>query len=175
MAVHRYFFWIEETEVEVYRNGKIVPFKAEKKVNYSTGLKKFFELWEDTASYIEGQSVDFIFIGKNKEYLETFAEFCEKFPYDMSTEFNFENLKSVIDDKKLDKFCIETEEEQYFLQKTEFNYNRIPKNTSLEKIYILGKNVKKNLFSENMLDMEIQTKNTNESSMASFFRKKLKD
>lgn len=175
MAIYRYFFWIEETEVEVYKNGKLIPYRAEKKADYSKGLDNFFELWKDTASYIDGESVDFTFIGKNKEYLERFAEFCEQFPYSSNTEFTFENLKSVIDDKELGKFCIEAGESQYFLQKTEFNYNRIPKNTSLEKIYILGENIKKNLFAENMLDMEIQTKNINESNMASFFRKKLKN
>lgn len=175
MAVHRYFFWIEDTNIEVYKNGKAVPYRGEKKVDYSNGIKNFFVTWEDNSAYIDGNLVDFIFIGKRKENLEKFIKFCEKYPADTSTQFTFENLKSVIDDKDLKKFCVEVGEKQYFLQKTEFNYNRIPKNTELEKIYIYGKNIKENLLSDGIEDMEIQTKDTNESKMASFFRSRLQD
>lgn len=175
MTIYRYFFWVEETEIEVYKNGKLIPYRAEKKANYSKGLDVFFDLWKDTASYIDGEAVDFTFIGKNKKILEKFIEFCNQFPYNSNTQFTFENLKSVIDDKDLKKFCVEVGEKQYFLQKTEFNYNRIPKNTELEKIYIYGKNIKENLLSDGIEDMEIQTKDTNESKMASFFRSRLQD
>ena len=175
MAVHRYFFWIEDTNIEVYKNGKVVPYRGEKKVDYSNGIKNFFVTWEDNSAYIDGNLVDFTFIGKRKENLEKFIKFCEKYPADTSTQFTFENLKSVIDDKDLKKFCVEVGEKQYFLQKTEFNYNRIPKNTELEKIYIYGKNIKENLLSDGIEDMNIQTKDTNESKMASFFRSRLQD
>lgn len=177
MSVHRYFFWIEDSDIEVYKNGKVVPYKGEKKVNYSTGIENFFITWEDNSAYIDGDLVDFTFIGKKRENLEKFMKFCEKFSTDMSTKFVFDDLKSVINDKNLKKFCVEVGEKQYFLQKTEFNYNRISKNTELEKIYIYGKNIKDNLFSNIIEDMEIKTKDTakniNESKMASFFRSRL--
>lgn len=177
MAVYRYFFWIEDNEIEIYKNGKSVLYKGEKNIDYSQGMEKFFELWEDNSAYITGEPVDFTFVGKKKENLEKFIEYCEKFPVDISKQFTFENLKSVIDDKILKKFCIEVGDRQYFLQKTEYNYNKIPRDINLEKIYICGKNIKENLLSEDNSEMEIQTKNINEaeSEMASFFRSRLGD
>lgn len=177
MAIYRYFFWIEDNELEVYKNGKIVLYKGERKVDYSQGIDSFFELWKENSAYIPEALTDFIFIGKKKENLEKFTEYCEKFPFDTSKQFTFENLKSVIDDKNLKKFCIEVGDKQYFLQKTEYNYNRIPRDIDLEKIYVYGKNIKENLLSEDNSDMEIQTKNINEteSDMASFFRSRLGD
>lgn len=175
MAIHRYFFWVDDNEIEVYKNGKSVLYRGEKNIDYSQGIEKFFEMWEDNSAYITGEPVDFTFVGKKKENLEKFVEFCEKFPTDMNVQFTFENLKSVIDDKDLKKFCIEVEDKQYFLQKTEYNYSKVPKDIDLEKIYVCGKNIKENLLSEGSSDMEIQTKNTTESEMASFFRSRLGD
>ena len=155
MAIHRYFFWIEDSEIEVYKNGKSVLYRGEKKIDYSQGIEEFFENWKENSAYISGEEIDFTFIGKKEENLEKFKEFCEKFPANMNTPFTFENLKQVINEK-------------------EFNYNRITKNMNLEKIYILGNNIQENFLSEGVSDMEVQTKNTKESGMASFFRSKLK-
>lgn len=177
MAVYRYFFWVEDNEIEIYKNGKSVLYRGEKNIDYSQGVEKFFELWEDNSAYITGEPIDFTFVGKKKENLEKFIEYCEKFPVDISKKFTFENLRSVIDDKILKNFCIEVGDKQYFLQKTEYNYNRIPRDINLEKIYIYGKSIKENLLFEDNSEMEIQTKNINEteSEMASFFRNRLGD
>ena len=146
MAIHRYFFWIEDSEIEVYKNGKSVLYRGEKKIDYSQGIEEFFENWKENSAYISGEEIDFTFIGKKEENLEKFKEFCEKFPANMNTPFTFENLKQVINEKEL----------------------------NLEKIYILGNNIQENFLSEGVSDMEVQTKNTKESGMASFFRSKLK-
>lgn len=174
MAIHRYFFWIEDSEIEVYKNGKSVLYRGEKKIDYSQGIEEFFENWKENSAYISGEEIDFTFIGKKEENLEKFKEFCEKFPANMNTPFTFENLKQVINEKELKKFCVKVGEKEYCLQKTEFNYNRITKNMNLEKIYILGNNIQENFLSEGVSDMEVQTKNIKESGMASFFRSKLK-
>ena len=173
--IHRYFFWIEDKELELYdKNGKSVKYKGEKKIDYSNSINDFFESWKNISGYDDEDFVDFTFIGEKKKNIQDFINYCEIFSSDSNKEFTFEDLKSILDDKNLKKFCVETESNQYFLQKTEFNYNKIPKDLSLKKIYVFGKNIKENLFSKDMLNIEIQTKTSSKSEMASFFTKRLK-
>lgn len=174
MAIHRYFFWIEDNEIEIYKNGKQVLYRGEKRIDYSTGIANFFDTWKENSAYIDGDFVDFIFIGSEKEELEKFVEFCKDFIYAPDIKFTFEDLKNILDNKKnLKKFCLNIEKKEYFLQKTEFNYNRIPKNKDLTKIYVYGDNIEENFLSEGITDLEIEIKNTTESKMAAFFKNRL--
>lgn len=174
-TVHRYFFWIEDEELEIYKNRKLIQYKGEKKYNYTNGIESFFEVWKENSAYEDGDKIDFVFIGMNQEKIGEFLSFCKRFPLEKDGEFCFEDLKSILDEKKLKRFSVEVGNNEYYFEKTEFNYNKISKDDNLEKIYILGENIKDKLFFNELGTMEIEKKSKNESELASFFRRRLED
>lgn len=175
MAIKRYFFWIEENQLELYNNGKLEKYNGEKFTDISLGVKKFFEIWKENSAYIDERDyVDFIFIGENKEKLEKFRSFAEVFEYKSEKKFDFKELKNIIQEKNLGKFCLNiNDEKEYFLQKTEFKYNKILKSNDLKTIYVFGNNISTNFLSNGITDMNIEVKDSNKSKMAEFFNKEL--
>lgn len=175
IPVHRYFFWIEDFELEVYKDGVLVPYHSEQKVSYKDGIDHFFELWKQNSAYIEEDFVDFTFIGTNKDKIEQFMKYSEQFPNDCKEKFTFEDLKKILDRKEISKFCIEIESKKYYLSKTKFHYSNTSKDENLEKIYVCGSNISDVFLENGTINMDVHQNQRKEGKIASFFRNKLKN
>lgn len=138
--VYRYFFWIDGEEVEIYKNGLLYKFDGEKTYNYKSDIEGFWKKWEENSAFIpDGSQVDFVFIGKDKSVIEELKKYPEtNYSWDKEGEFSFDDLKALLQDKPLKKFCVDTGEKMFFFQKHNDGYRKIAKDSSLEVIYVVG-------------------------------------
>lgn len=178
MKTHKYFFWIEDDSIEVYKNGKIQKYKGEEKFSISNGIEIFWETWKENSAFISDDLIYFIFLGKDKAKIERIKKYCEDFKKSEKETFNFEDLKKILNNKKIGKFVLNLDDEELFFIKTEYGYNKIPREDNLEKIYIAGDNITKNSFSTEEIYSQNEENNSDhqnkkQSKLISLFESKM--
>lgn len=175
---HKYFFWIENDSIEIYKNGKIQKYKGEEKFALSNGIENFWETWKENSAFISDDMVCFAFLGKDKSIIENIKKYCEDFKINENESFTFGDLKLVLSNKKLNKFSLSFNEKEFYYQKTEYSYNKIPREADLEKIYVVGNISIKDILLSEQIDVQTEEYETsknikNKSKVVSFFESKM--
>lgn len=178
MKIHKYFFWIEDDNIETYKDGKIQKYKGEEKFNISNGIEIFWKTWEENSAFISDDLTYFVFLGKDNLKIEKIKRYCKNLKKAKKETFTFEDLKKILNNKKIRKFSLNINGEEFCFIKTEYGYNRIPRENNFEKIYIIGDNITKKLFlSEEIYfqskESNSDNKNKKQSKLVSFFESKM--
>ena len=62
MKIHRYFFWIEDNFIEIYKNGKLEKYEGEERL-YIDDFETFWEKWKKNSKIITSRdAIDFTFL-----------------------------------------------------------------------------------------------------------------
>ena len=62
MKIHRYFFWIEDNFIEIYKNGNLEKYEGEEKL-YIDNFENFWEKWKKNSKIIASRdAIDFTFL-----------------------------------------------------------------------------------------------------------------
>lgn len=93
MKIHKYFFWIEDNFIEIYKDGKLEKYDGEEKT-YINKLDEFWKKWEKNSKIILSRDkVNFTFLIDEKIDRRSLFESIEKYQKDFSYEFSSEDLK----------------------------------------------------------------------------------
>ena len=149
MKIHRYFFWIEDNFIEIYKDGKLERYDG-----------------------------DFTFLVDEKTDRENLLNSIEKYNYeiDLSPEFSSEDLKKILDIKNIKKVIFNYNNEEITIAKTEEKYMETEFEDELTKIFILGNNINEDILKEisNQRVEKKEKKDYKLGRLGSYFKKKEK-
>lgn len=177
MKIHRYFFWIEDNFIEIYKDGKLERYDGEEKT-YINKLDEFWKKWEKNSKIILSRDkVNFTFLIDEKTNRESLFESIEKYQKDFSYEFSSEDLKKVLDNKNIKKVIFNFNKQEISIAKTLEKYVEIESDDDLIKIFILGNNINKDILKEilNQRVEDNEKEEINEGLLDSYFREKWKN
>jgi hypothetical protein len=176
MKIHRYFFWIEDNFIEIYKDGKLERYDGEDRT-YVKKLDDFWKKWESNSKIIlSDEKIDFTFLIDEKIDKENLFNSIEKYATkrDLSSEFSSEDLKKILDSKNIKKVRFKYNDEELTIVKTEEKYIKAELDDDLIKISILGNNVNVDILKE-ISNQRVEKKEKKEyktGRLSSFFRKK---
>ena len=79
MKIHRYFFWIQDNFIEIYKEGKIERYDGEDRI-YINNLEDFWKKWEKNSKIILSRDkVDFTFLIDERINRENLLKSIEKY------------------------------------------------------------------------------------------------
>ncbi len=177
MKIHRYFFWIEDNFIEIYKDGKLERYDGEEKT-YINKLDEFWKKWEKNSKIILSRDkVNFTFLIDEKTNRESLFESIEKYQKDFSYEFSSEDLKKVLDNKNIKKVIFNFNKQEISIAKTLEKYVEIESDDDLIKMFILGNNINKDILKEilNQRVEDNEKEEINEGLLDSYFREKWKN
>ena len=177
MKIHRYFFWIEDNFIEIYKDGKLERYDGEERT-YINKLDEFWKKWEKNSKIILSRDkVNFTFLIDEKIDRESLFESIEKYQKDFSCEFSSEDLKKVLDNKNIKKVIFNFNKQEISIAKTLEKYVEIESDDDLIKIFILGNNINKDILKEilNQRVEDNEKEEINEGLLDSYFREKWKN
>ena len=177
MKIHRYFFWIEDNFIEIYKDGKLERYYGEEKT-YINKLDEFWKKWEKNSKIILSRDkVNFTFLIDEKTNRESLFESIEKYQKDFSYEFSSEDLKKVLDNKNIKKVIFNFNKQEISIAKTLEKYVEIESDDDLIKMFILGNNINKDILKEilNQRVEDNEKEEINEGLLDSYFREKWKN
>ena len=147
MKIHRYFFWIEDNFIEIYKDGKLERYDGEDRT-YVKKLDDFWKKWESNSKIIlSDEKIDFTFLIDEKIDKES---------------------------KNIKKVRFKYNDEELTIVKTEEKYIKAELDDDLIKISILGNNVNVDILKE-ISNQRVEKKEKKEyktGRLSSFFRKK---
>ena len=112
MKIHRYFFWIQDNFIEIYKEGKIERYDGEDRI-YINNLEDFWKKWEKNSKIILSRDkVDFTFLIDERINRENLLKSIEKYTKDFSSEFSSEDLKKILDIKNIKKVIFNFNKEE---------------------------------------------------------------
>ena len=150
MKIHRYFFWIEDNFIEIYKDGKLERYDGEDRT-YINNLDDFWKKWESNSRIIlSSEKIDFTFLIDEKTDRENLLNSIEKYTskMDFSSEFSSEDLKKILDNKNIKKARFSYNDEEIVIVKTEDKYIETELVNDSTKIFILGNNINTDILKE---------------------------
>lgn len=174
MKIHRYFFWIDGNEIEIYRNGDLQRYEGSKVYEIEENFLEFWEEWEKRTSFLEEDFVDFTFIGKNEEKIKKMKDSIpQKYSLTAQCYFQFDDLKKVLQDKNLSNFLVKIGKEEYSLKKGEYEYFRSPRKEQEDIIFIVGEKIASPFLEKKTSTIEVEEEIAEKKgTLDNFFRKK---
>lgn len=176
MKIHRYFFWIEDNFIEIYKEGKLERYDGEDRT-YINNLDDFWKKWESNSRIIlSSEKIDFTFLIDEKTDRENLLNSIEKYTskMDFSSEFSSEDLKKILDSKNIKKARFNYNDEEITIVKTEDKYMETEFVDDSTKIFILGNNVNTDILKE-IPNQRVEKKEKKEykiGRIASYYKKK---
>ena len=148
MKIHRYFFWIQDNFIEIYKEGKIERYDGEDRI-YINNLEDFWKKWEKNSKIILSRDkVDFTFLIDERINRENLLKSIEKYTKDFSSEFSSEDLKKILDIKNIKKVIFNFNKEEVAIAKTIEKYVETEFDEELIKIFLLGNNKNEDILKE---------------------------
>lgn len=152
--MHNYIFWLENDEIESYKNGNIMRYSGEDSFNLANGIDNFFDKWESNAGYVEGELINFIFLGREKDKLsESYKAAKKRYNLSEDEEVKFQDIKSILDRKDLKKFTLKSNSDEYSFEKNEYSYELLKRETE-DIIWVLTEKFSKAFINEDGLEIE---------------------
>ena len=161
MKIHRYFFWIEDNFIEIYKEGKLERYDGEDRT-YINNLDDFWKKWESNSRIILS----------SENLLNSIEKYTSKM--DFSSEFSSEDLKKILDSKNIKKARFNYNDEEITIVKTEDKYMETEFVDDSTKIFILGNNVNTDILKE-IPNQRVEKKEKKEykiGRIASYYKKK---
>lgn len=174
--VSKYFFWIEDGNVEIYKDGKLEKFSGEESYSYIEDIQGFWKKWEENAGFIPGKhSVNFTFIGPVQKEIEEFESYPKKnYLFSKEEDVSFEDVKIVFERRDKERFLIKANEKIVCMERCWNNYNRIPKTKDCLEIYVIGDNVNDNFFDSENMSLDTVDRSRKRGKFVTFCEKKIK-
>ena len=171
MKIHRYFFWIQDNFIEIYKEGKIERYDGEDRI-YINNLEDFWKKWEKNSKIILSRDkVDFTFLIDERINRENLLKSIEKYTKDFSSEFSSEDLKKILDIKNIKKVIFNFNKEEVAIAKTIEKYVETEFDEELIKIFLLGNNINEDILKE-ILNQRVEEKEEEieEGILESYFK-----
>ena len=137
MKIHRYFFWIEDNFIEIYKNGNLEKYEGEEKL-YIDNFKTFWEKWKKNSKIIASRdAIDFTFLVDKK--------------------VNKDNLIENLDIKDFKTIVFEFNDQKKVITKTKGRYIESEIEENLPEITLFGENIDEDILN-NLANQRVEEK-----------------
>ena len=125
MKVHRYFFWIEDNFIEIYKNGNLEKYEGEERL-YIDNFKTFWEKWKKNSKIIASRdAIDFTFLVDKKVNKDDLIENLDIYKKETEVNFSSEDLQKLLDIKDFKTIVFEFNDQKKVITKTKFSINLV--------------------------------------------------
>lgn len=157
MKIHRYFFWIENNFIEIYKNGNLEKYEGEEKL-YINNFETFWEKWKKNSKIILSyDAIDFTFLIDNKVNKDDLLKGLDGYKKESEINFSFEDLKKILDAKNFKTIVFEFNDQKKVLTKTKGKYVESEFEENLPEITLFGDNIDENILN-NLANQRVEEK-----------------
>ena len=157
MKIHRYFFWIEDNFVEIYKNGNLEKYEGEEKL-YVDKFETFWEKWKKNSKIIASRdAIDFTFLIDNKVNKDDLLKGLDGYKKESEINFSSEDLKKILDAKNFKTIVFEFNDQKKVLTKTKGKYVESEFEENLPEITLFGDNIDENILN-NLANQRVEEK-----------------
>ena len=137
MKIHRYFFWIEDNFIEIYKNGNLEKYEGEERL-YIDNFKTFWEKWKKNSKIIASRdAIDFTFLVDKKVNKDDLIENLDIYKKETEVNFSSEDLKKILDIKDFKTIVFEFNSQKKVLTKAKGRYVESEFEENLPEITLL--------------------------------------
>ena len=141
MKIHRYFFWIEDNFIEIYKNGNLEKYEGEERL-YINNFESFWEKWRKNSKVIASRdAIDFIFLIDKKVNKDDLLKGLNIYKKESEINFSSEDLKNILDIKDFKTIVFEFNNQKKAITKTKGRYVESEFEESLPEITLFGDNI----------------------------------
>lgn len=157
MKIHRYFFWIENNFIEIYKNGNLEKYEGEEKL-YINNFETFWEKWKKNSKIILSRdAIDFTFLIDNKVNKDDLLKGLDSYKKESEINFSSEDLKKILDAKNFKTIVFEFNDQKKVLTKTKGRYVESEFEEDLPEITLFGDNIDENILN-NLTNQRVEEK-----------------
>ena len=148
MKIHRYFFWIEDNFIEIYKNGNLEKYEGEEKL-YINNFETFWEKWKKNSKIILScDAIDFTFLIDNKVNKDDLLKGLDGYKKESEINFSSEDLKKILDAKNFKTIVFEFNDQKKVLTKTKGRYIESGFEEDLPEITLFGENIDEDILNK---------------------------
>ena len=141
MRIHRYFFWVEDNFIEIYKNGKLEKYEGEERL-YIDDFETFWEKWKKNSKIITSRdAIDFTFLIDKKVDRNELLRHLDIYNKKSEINFSSEDLKKILDYRNLKKIIFVFNEQKKVLTKSNGKYFESEFDEELPEIILFGDNI----------------------------------
>ncbi|MEX6493762.1 hypothetical protein [Fusobacterium animalis] len=157
MKIHRYFFWIEDNFIEIYKNGNLEKYEGEEKL-YIDDFKTFWEKWKKNSKIIASRdAIDFTFFIDKKVNRNDLLKDLDIYKRESEISFSSEDLKKILDCKEFKTITFVFNEQKKVLTKTKGKYLENEFEENLPEIALFGENIDEDVLN-NLANQRVEEK-----------------
>ena len=157
MKIHRYFFWIEDNFIEIYKNGNLEKYEGEEKL-YIDDFKTFWEKWKKNSKIIASRdAIDFTFLVDKKVNKGDLLKNLDIYKKETEMNFSSEDLKKILDIKNIEKVIFNFNKEEVAIAKTIEKYVESEYEEDLPEILLFGENIDEDILN-NLANQRVEEK-----------------
>lgn len=157
MKIHRYFFWIEDNFIEIYKNGKLEKYEGEEKL-YIDNFETFWKKWEKNSKIITSRdAIDFTFLVDKKVDKDNLLKNLDIYKKETEMNFSSEDLKKILDYKDFKTIVFIFNEQKKALTKTKGRYVESEFEEYFPEITLFGDNIDEDILN-NLSNQRVEEK-----------------
>ena len=157
MKIHRYFFWIEDNFIEIYKNGSLEKYEGEERL-YIDNFKTFWEKWKKNSKIIAScDAIDFTFLIDKKVNKDNLIENLDIYKKETEVNFSSEDLKKLLDIKDFKTIVFEFNDQKKVITKTKGRYIESEFEENLPEITLFGENIDEDILN-NLANQRVEEK-----------------
>ena len=170
MKIHRYFFWIEDNFIEIYKNGNLEKYEGEEKL-YIDDFKTFWEKWKKNSKIIASRdAIDFTFFIDKKVNRNDLLKDLDIYKRESEISFSSEDLKKILDFKDFKTIVFIFNEQKKVLTKTKGKYLESEFEENLPEIALFGENIDEDVLN-NLANQRVEEKKNKDFSQKYYSKK----
>lgn len=157
MKVHRYFFWIEDNFIEIYKNGNLEKYEGEEKL-YVDNFETFWKKWKKNSKIIASHdAIDFTFLIDKKVNKDDLLKGLDNYKKETEVNFSSEDLKKILDFKDFRTIVFEFNNQKKVITKTKGRYVESEFEENLPEIFLFGDNIDEDILN-NLANQRVEEK-----------------
>ena len=157
MKIHRYFFWIEDNFIEIYKNGNLEKYEGEEKL-YINNFETFWEKWKKNSKIIASRdAIDFTFLIDKKVNKDDLLKGLDNYKKETEINFSSEDLKKLLDIKDFKTIVFEFNNQKKVITKTKGRYIESEFEENLPEIILFGDNIDEDILN-NLANQRVEEK-----------------
>ena len=157
MKVHRYFFWIEDNFIEIYKNGSLEKYEGEERL-YINNFENFWEKWRKNSKIIASRdAIDFTFLIDKKVNKDDLLKGLDIYKKEKEINFSSEDLKNLLNVKDFKTIVFEFNNQKKVLTKTKGKYVESEFEEGLPEIALFGDNIDEDILN-NLVNQRVEKK-----------------
>ena len=156
MKIHRYFFWIENGFIEIFKDGKLEKYEGEEKL-HEKDFKKFWEKWKNNSQIASRDAIDFTFLIDKKVDRNELLRHLDIYNKKSEINFSSEDLKKLLDIKDFKTIVFEFNNQKKVITKTKGRYVESEFEENLPEIFLFGDNIDEDILN-NLANQRVEEK-----------------